>query len=177
MQEINTEIVETKRLLLRPFNLQDAKVVQQLAGDKEISDGTYYLPHPYEDGVAERWITNHRAACEKGEQVVFAITLKETRTLIGAVGLFLDDEAELGYWIGKAYWGHGYATEAARAMLEYAFDILNLPSIYSDCFQWNIPSIKVMQKIGMTYRKTFDKYVEKRQQYEAVDQYEIKNPK
>jgi RimJ/RimL family protein N-acetyltransferase len=175
MQEINTERVETERLLLRRFNLKDAKNVQQLANDEAVSEGTYYLPYPYEDGVAERWITNHRAAYDKGEQIVFAITLKETGVLVGAVGLFLDHEAELGYWLGRPYWGHGYATEAARAMIEYGFNVVGLKTIFADCFKWNKISIKVMRKIGMTYRKTFDKYVEKYHQFEPVDQYEINN--
>lgn len=176
MQEINTEIIRTKRLLLRPFNLKDAKDVQRLANDKAISDGTHYLPYPYTLEIAKNWITSHRAACARGEQVVFAITLKRTRALVGAVGLFLNDETELGYWIGRPYWGRGYATEAAQAMIEYAFNVVGVPSIFSDCFQWNKPSIKVIQKVGMAYRKTFDKYIEKRHRYEPVDQYEIKKP-
>lgn len=166
----------TKRLLLRPFNLQDAAMVQQLAGDKAISDGTYYIPYPYEDGMAERWICNHRIACEKMEQAVFAITLKENQHLVGAVGLFLNIkelESELGYWIGKPFWGHGYATEVACAMIKYGFAEFYLRSIYSDCFRWNVASLKIIKKLGMTWKKSFEKYIPKTNRFESADQYVI----
>jgi GrpB-like predicted nucleotidyltransferase (UPF0157 family)/predicted acetyltransferase len=169
----------TKRLLLRPFNMDDAPMVQQLAGDKAIADGTYYIPHPYEDGMAEQWITNHRTACEKMDQAVFAITVKENRQLIGAVGLFLNIkklESELGYWIGKPFWGHGYATEAARAMIKYGFKEFYLRNIYSDCFRWNAASLKVIKKLGMTWKKSFEKYVPKINRFESADQYVIGAP-
>ncbi len=170
------EILETERLILRPFTLQDAKRVQQLAGDKDIADGTCYIPHPYEDGIAEKWIIEHRAACERNEQAVFAIITKQTNDLTGAVGLMLNKEqlqAELGYWIGKPYWGQGFATEAAQTIIKYGFEKFHLTCNYADCFQWNTTSIKVIQKIGMRLRKSFDKYVERRNVIERVNQYTI----
>jgi ribosomal-protein-alanine N-acetyltransferase len=170
------EILETERLILRPFTLQDAKHVQQLAGDKDIADGTCYIPHPYENGMAEKWIIEHRAACERNEQVVFAITTKQINDPIGAVGLMLHKEelqAELGYWIGKPYWGQGFATEAAQIMIKYGFEKFHLTCIYADCFQWNTASIKIIQKIGMRWKKSFDKYVERRNVIERVNQYII----
>ncbi len=170
------EILETERLILRPFILQDAQNVQRLAGDKAVADGTCYIPHPYEDGMAEKWIIEHRTACEKGEQAIFAIISKETNDLIGAVGLMLNKEqlqAELGYWIGRPFWGHGFATEAAQTIIEYGFKKFCLSSIYADCFQWNVASIKVIQKIGMKWRKSFNKYVERRNVIEHVNQYLI----
>lgn len=168
--------METERLILRHFTLQDAKNVQRLAGDKAIADGTCYIPHPYEDGMAEKWIIEHRGACEKGEQAIFAITTKETNGLIGAVGLMLHKEefqAELGYWIGRLFWGRGFATEAAQTIIKYGFEKHCLSSIYADCFQWNVASIKVIQKIGMKWKRSFDKYVERRNTIEHVDQYII----
>jgi len=170
------EILETERLILRHFTLQDAKNVQRLAGDKAIADGTCYIPHPYEDGMAEKWIIEHRAACERNEQAVFAITTKQTNDLTGAVGLMLHKEelqAELGYWIGKPYWGKGFATEAAQTMIKFGFEKFRLTGIYADCFQWNTTSIKVIQKIGMGLKKSFDKYIERRNVIERVNQYII----
>ncbi|KPJ67254.1 MAG: hypothetical protein AMJ43_05130 [Coxiella sp. DG_40] len=170
------EILESERLILRPFSLQDAKIVQRLAGDQAIADGTFYIPHPYEDGMAEKWIIEHRAACKRNEQAVFAITTKQTNDPIGAVGLMLHKEelhAELGYWIGKPYWGQGFATEAAQTIIKYGLEKFHLTSIYADCFQWNTTSIKVIQKIGMRWKKSFDKYVERRNVIERVNQYII----
>jgi ribosomal-protein-alanine N-acetyltransferase len=176
VKQKHQEILETERLILRPFTLQDAKHVQQLAGDKAIADGTCYIPHPYEDGMAEKWIIEHHAACERNEQAVFAITTKQTNCLIGAVGLMLHKEelqAELGYWIGRPFWGQGFATEAAQTIIKYGFEKLCLSSIYADCFQWNATSIKVIQKIGMRLKRSFDKYVARRNIIEQVNQYII----
>jgi hypothetical protein len=107
--------LETPRVLLRPFTLSDAAVVQQLAGDYAIADTTLNIPHPYSDGVAEEWIAGQHADFEAGTRVTYAITLRELGELIGAIGLGIEhrfDRAEMGYWIGKPYWGHGYCTEA-----------------------------------------------------------------
>ena len=114
-------------MILRPFELTDAKEVQRLAGDRAIADTTLEIPHPYEDGIAEKWISTHQAKFEAGEMVHFAIILRETNGLIGAIGLTIVprfERAELGYWIGKPYWGNGYCTEAAWAVLEYGFTTL-----------------------------------------------------
>ncbi|MCK4609281.1 MAG: GNAT family N-acetyltransferase [Gammaproteobacteria bacterium] len=165
------ETLTSERLLLRPFTLQDAKAVQKLAGDKAIADGTYYIPHPYTDGMAEQWITSHRASCESGSQVVFAVTLPGSDELVGAVGLFFTDGVECGYWIGRPYWDHGYATEATGRLLKYAFEDLGIVRIYADSFTWNKPSVKVMKKLGMRYYRSFEKYVDRRGRFEAVEQY------
>ena len=70
--------LETSRLLLRPFRISDADAVQRLAGDRAVADTTLNIPYPYEDGLAEKWISNHRDWFERGEQAVFAITFKES---------------------------------------------------------------------------------------------------
>src|SRR5438045_1346013 len=109
--------IETKNLILRPFNLSDAPDIQRLAGDKEIAATTLNITHPYENGLAEQWIETHQKQFEKGEQVIFAIVINK-EMLIGAIGLNINQQhgrAELGYWIGKQYWNKGYCTEAAEA--------------------------------------------------------------
>ena len=63
--------------MLRPFRTADAEAVQRLAGDRAVADTTLNIPHPYEDGMAEKWISNHRDWFERGEQAVFAVTLKQ----------------------------------------------------------------------------------------------------
>ncbi len=155
----------TERLLLRPFALADAPIVQQLAGDEAIASTTGTIPHPYEDGMAEEWIGTHPKAFEEGEGVVFAITLREDKTLIGAIGLTIEGDHEragMGYWIGKPYWGNGYCTEAARAVLNYGFAELGLNRIYATHFSRNPASGRVMEKIGMAcegcHRQHFKKW-------------------
>jgi ribosomal-protein-alanine N-acetyltransferase len=144
--------LETERLILRPFELSDAKRVQLLVGDKAIASTTLSIPHPYEDGMAEEWILAHPEAYKKGESINFAIVLKSSDELIGAIGLTLRQEharAELGYWVGKPYWDRGYCTEAAREVVRYGFEELSLNRIQAMHFSRNPTSGKVMRKIGM----------------------------
>jgi RimJ/RimL family protein N-acetyltransferase len=107
--------LRTARLILRQFSLEDAPEVQRLVGEWEVARPLLIVPHPYEDGMAQEWIATHRPAYEAGERVTWAVALREEGALVGSITLHLHplhDNAELGYWIGKPYWGCGYATES-----------------------------------------------------------------
>jgi ribosomal-protein-alanine N-acetyltransferase len=149
--------IETERLVLRPFRLDDAPEVQRLCGAREVAAGTLTIPHPYPDGAAEAWIGGHAEAFESGKSVELAIELRADRALVGAIGLVFEREqerAELGYWIGVPYWRRGYATEAARAMLDHAFAERGLNRVYAFHFTNNPASGRVLQKIEMTHEGT-----------------------
>ena len=168
--------IQTDRLLLRPFALEDASMVQTLAGEKDIASTTLNLPHPYEDGMAEEWIGTHQDRYEKGESVVLAIVLNDNRTLIGAIGLEINkdnDRAELGYWIGKPYWNKGYCTEAARAFIQHGFDVLGLVRIHASHFGRNPASGRVMQNIGMIHEGSLRKHIKKWGKQEDLEIYGI----
>ncbi len=148
--------LQSKRLLLRPFAVSDAPRVQQLAGDREIAATTSLIPHPYPDGEAERWISTHPQSFANGESARFAITLRADSLLIGAIGLEIQpkhNRAEVGYWIGRNYWGQGYATEALRVVLTYGFS-RGLHRIWAEHFAHNPSSGRVMQKAGMRHEGT-----------------------
>ena len=167
-------VLYTKRLVLRPFDLIDAKEVQRLAGDRAIADTTLEIPHPYEDGMAEQWISTHREKFEEGSTAVFAIALRESNKLIGAIGLEIVrrfERAELGYWIGKPYWRNGYCTEAARALLEYGFTALNLNRIHAYHFRRNPASGKVLQKLDMMHEGYARQHVKKWDVFEDIELY------
>lgn len=148
-------IIETKRLKLRPFQLSDSKRVQELAGDTKIAKTTLNIPHPYEDGIAEAWISTHKNDLVDGKNISYAIIEKNTDKLIGAISLMnmnnAHRKAELGYWIGVPYWNKGYCTEAARTIIELGFKELNLNRIHTVAFASNNGSWRVMEKIGMVY--------------------------
>lgn len=153
----------TDRLACRPLTLADATDVQRLAGERDIADMTH-IPHPYEDGVAEKWIRSTHEEFEKEEGATFAMTLREEGSLIGAIGLGRKNAhgaAELGYWVGKPYWHRGYCTEAARAVLGYGFHELCLHRIYAYHFSRNPASGRVMQKIGMQHEGDYPKEARK----------------
>ncbi len=163
--------LKSSRLILRPFETADAREVQRLAGDRSIADTTLEIPYPYEDGMAEKWISTHREKFEAGEMVNFAITLLETKRLIGAMGLVIVprfERAELGYWIGKPYWGNGYCTEAGLAVLEYGFAVLNLNRIHAHHFKRNPASGRVLQKLGMVHEGYARQHIKKWDKFEDI---------
>ncbi|MBK8004077.1 MAG: GNAT family N-acetyltransferase [Gemmatimonadetes bacterium] len=140
----------TPRLVLRPFHASDAAEVQRLAGDREVSATTLRLPHPYPDGLAEAWIATHAEDWRRGLAARFAIT--RDGVLLGAIGLELTpehDRGELGYWLGRAFWGQGYATEAARAVVRFGFELLHLHRIQAHHFVRNPASGRVLLKAGL----------------------------
>lgn len=146
--------IQTERLNLIEFQLDDANTVQSLAGNYNVAKKTLNIPHPYEDGMAESWIATHQQNWDEKSALTYAIILKETRKLIGAVGLvgIKGTEAGMGYWIGEKYWGQGFCTEAAKALIEFCFNDLKLTSIEAEHLVLNPASGRVMQKAGMKYK-------------------------
>ncbi len=147
----------TLRLLLRGFQLGDAPRVAFLAGDFEVACMVSSIPHPYEEAMAMEWIRGHESQLSSQTALHYAIVRQADHLLIGAMGLQFDwqnQSAELGYWTGKPYWNRGYATEAARAVLEFAFGELGLNRVEARHMTKNPASGKVMQKLGMTYEGT-----------------------
>ena len=168
--------LETKQLVLRPFELSDAPRVQLLAGDRDVAAMTLHVPHPYEDGMAETWIGSHQERFDKGEGVVFAITRRGSGELISCIGLVLkldQGNGELGYWIGKPYWNRGYCTEAARVVLHFAFTELRLNRVHAHHFSRNPASGRVMQKVGMRHEGRHRQHVKKWGEFLDIEAYGI----
>jgi RimJ/RimL family protein N-acetyltransferase len=168
--------LETPRLLLRPFTIADAPAVQRLAGTREIADTTLNIPHPYPDGAAEQWIATHPENFANGTAASFAIVLRASSALCGAISLHIEQRhqhAELGYWLGVDYWNQGYATEAATALLGYGFTVLQLHRIYARHFTRNPASGRVMQKLGMTFEGIQREHVLNGSQFEDLACYGI----
>ena len=143
----------TERLLLRPFSANDGPAVERLAGARKVADTTLTIPHPYPTGGGTEWIMTHADAWERECGLTLAICLGTDGDLpIGAISVqfsVLHAHGELGYWIGADHWGQGYATEAALAVLSFAFDTLVLHRIQARHFTRNPASGRVLQKLGM----------------------------
>jgi ribosomal-protein-alanine N-acetyltransferase len=168
--------IKTERLVLRPFELADAKDVQRLAGARAIADTTLNIPYPYEDGMAEEWISTHQPKFEAGNLCNFAVVLRNSGELIGAIGLVIVsrfERAELGYWIGKPYWQKGYCTEAGRAVLQYGSTVLKLNRIHASHLTRNPSSGRVMQKIGMVREGRARQHVKRWDRFEDLELYGI----
>ena len=165
--------LRTERLVLRPFVPADAARIQELAGNPRVAETTLNIPHPYPDGAAEAWIAGHRPAFDRGENIVFAI-VTDGIGLVGAINLRLELRhlrGEVGYWIGEAYWGRGYATEALRAVLDYGFGPVGLNRIQAKHLPRNAASGRVMQKAGMIWEATLRQYLRKDGRFEDLESY------
>lgn len=164
--------LKTERLVLRSFQMSDARDVQRYAGEEEVARIALDIPYPFEDGVAEHWISMNRQGFEDGRIANFAITVKGQRGLVGAIGLAIDrrhKRAELGYWVGRPFWGKGYCTEAAREVLRFAFEDLGLNRVYAEHFTRNAASAKVAGKLGMRREGTLRQHVEHWGEFEDVE--------
>lgn len=173
---MNLPEINTERLHLRPFQISDGPRVQLLAGDERIAITTLNVPHPYPDGLAEEWIATHEDEFIQRKSLVLAICLHEDDKLIGACGLILKPEhdlGEMGYWVGYPYWNMGYCTEACRALMEYGFTQLNLNKIFANYFEGNEASGKVMQKLGMTKEAFLRRHVKHWGSYKNLISYGI----
>jgi ribosomal-protein-alanine N-acetyltransferase len=169
------QTLRTERLVLRPFSLTDAPDVMRLAGDIRVYETTLLIPHPYGERIAESWISTHQAVFYEEGGAIFAICLTNG-SLIGAISLNrsgLFNGAELGYWIGPAYWNCGYCTEAVKAVLNYGFKELGYHKISARHFVGNSASGRVMQKAGMVREGVLRDEVMKDDHYITVEVYGI----
>ena len=172
-----TPTLRTARLTLGAFHTADAEELQRLAGAREIADTTLLIPHPYELDHALAWIGNQRKESARGRAANFAVRLVEGARLIGCAGLRdIDHEhrqAELGFWIGREYWGQGYASEAAAAVVHYGFDSLRLNRICAHHMARNPAAGQVLRHIGMKQEGLLRQRVRKWGIYEDVVLYAI----
>jgi RimJ/RimL family protein N-acetyltransferase len=141
-------VLETERLVLRAPRLEDAKAVAQLANDRRIAENTARIPHPYSLVDAEKFF----ASVNQGEgEIAFLITREEL--VLGAVGIGMSEREppEIGYWLGVKFWGHGYATEAVRAVIDHAFGDLNFEALAAGARVTNPASRRVLEKCGFQW--------------------------
>ena len=148
-REGSIPVLETERLILRAPRLGDAKVLAALANDKRIAENTRRIPHPYKRADADDFIT---AVNAPGGEVAFLITLREGGAVVGGCGVALQDGApDLGYWLGVKYWNKGYATEAARAVVDFAFTELGHDTLSAGARVTNPASRRILEKCGFQW--------------------------
>lgn len=167
--------LQTARLLLDAFTLEDAESVQRQAGAPEVARTTANIPHPYPAGAAEAWIRSHAPAHAEKGHIALAIRASQIG-LVGAISLGIDSNnrhAEPGYWIGRAHWGRGYATEALRELIGYGFGELALERIFARHLACNPASGRVMEKAGMTREGCQRRHIFKNGNFEDVVMYGI----
>ncbi len=146
--------IQTERLTLRPYALSDIPALLPLIGAREVAATTLRIPHPYTEAHARDYIARVQEDLSSGKCLRLGIILRVSETMCGGVGLMIESDhrhAELGYWIGVPYWGNGYATEGATAVVRYGFKTLGLHRIFASHFAKNPASARVLRKIGMRH--------------------------
>jgi ribosomal-protein-alanine N-acetyltransferase len=139
---------QTKRLMLRPPEAADIGRLVPLIGDFEVSKNLARVPHPYTDDDAGAFIVKAANGWASGEDFPFCILRKEDGAFIGLCGVHPSRGWEFGYWVGKPYWGKGYATEAGWRILGFAFDELNADRLGAGWYHDNPASGRVLEKLG-----------------------------
>lgn len=165
----------TERLILRPYTIWDADDLQKIINDKDIASTMMTIPYPYTLEDAIEWLSQRDEKFEETGSPEFAITHRD-EYFIGGLGLRINKEhknAEIGYWIGKSYWGKGYCTEAARAVVKYGFEVLKLNRVYATHMTRNPASGRVMQKIGMKHEGHLRQHRKKLDKFEDMELYGI----
>ena len=149
-------MIETERLILRPWHENDAEALYKYASDPDIGPPAGWPPHTSVENSRDIIRTVFSAP------ETYAVCLKDGSP-IGSIGLKLkgstdmtnrDDECELGYWIGKPFWGQGLIPEASRALLCHAFEDLGMRAVWCGYYDGNEKSKRVQEKLGFVYRYT-----------------------
>jgi ribosomal-protein-alanine N-acetyltransferase len=177
-REYFTEIatLRTKRLMLRKLTTDDAADLFDYARDPAMTRYTSWAPHQTIDD-SRRFLAFVESRYRNGEPVGYGVVDAKTNRMIGTCGLASFSEqherGEIAYAIAAAYWGKGYMTEAARAVVDDAFRVLPLNRLQSCCHVDNVGSRRVMEKLGMTYEGILRDYFKFQGRYDSVRFYSL----
>lgn len=154
------KIIETERLYMREMEQSDLRALCRVLQDAEVM---YAYEHAFPDEEVQDWLDRQIERYHRDGIGLWAAVLKETDEIIGQCGLTIqecngEDVVEVGYLFEKAYWHQGYASEAAIACKEYAFDRLGIDEVYSIIRDTNTASQKVAMRNGMTKKGQMTKY-------------------
>jgi RimJ/RimL family protein N-acetyltransferase len=146
--------IDTDRLMLRAPAKTDAEAIAALMDDWDVAHWLVRIPFPYRFEHATAWIERSSQERNAGAGYPFVIIHRDDNRLMGSIDLSIEEKpatASLGYWLGAGFWGQGYATEAARAVVDFAFGSLRLREVNAAALPDNVRSIHVLEKAGMVY--------------------------
>jgi RimJ/RimL family protein N-acetyltransferase len=155
----------TPRLVLRPFNRADVDAVFAYRSLPEVAEYLFDLPLSYDEcAEAVRARSGQVAFAGEGDKILLAVEERETSHVVGEVSLIwrsvADLQAEIGYIFHPMVWGRGFATEAARALLGFAFEDAGMHRVYARCDARNAPSAAVMRRLGMRQEAHFREHTQ-----------------
>ena len=152
------EVLITERLVIKSPEIDDKVELTQLINDYDVVQWLSTIPFPYTIGDAEDFIERSQEKILKQESYNFMIY--QNNKLLGGIALteFNGPSCELGYWLGKRYWGNGFATEAVGGILKFGFDDLSLNEIYASYKIGNEASKNVLKKCGFHFYREFQEF-------------------
>jgi RimJ/RimL family protein N-acetyltransferase len=144
-------VLATGRLTLRAPDMRDAGEIARLANNVKVASMMTAMPHPYTQDDAHQFI--RRAAEPDRPGCIYALAERTTAAFLGCAGLSVDGEGriQLGFWLGEPHWGKGYATEAAHALTDFAFESLKVDRLFTRCRISNTASRRVIEKCGFQF--------------------------
>ncbi len=152
--------IQTERLLIRDWKEEDLPIFREMNRDEKVMK---YFPKMLSDPETDSFFQRIQNELDTLGYGLYAVEVKETKDFIGFIGFHKATFSapftpciEIGWRLKASAWNHGYATEGAKACLEYGFGKLNLEKVYSFTAVINHPSEKVMKKIGMTKEMEFN---------------------
>lgn len=151
MNVLDAEVgsLDSERLRLRALSERDIPRIVVLASDRQVAEGTLRIPHPYEESHAREFVERGRRSSPSAPELVFGIEERETDLLIGGCGVRIDPlhrNGEIGYWLGRAYWGRGLVSEAVGELIRWCFEDGGLDKLVALTFSWNVASARVLEK-------------------------------
>ena len=163
--------IRTERLLIKTPEIDNKFELTQLINDKDVIKWLSDIPFPYTISHAEEFIERSQEEVLKQESYNFMIF--QDRKMLGGIGFseFNNKSCQVGYWLGKKYWGNGFATEAVKSILDFGFDQLNLEEIYAAYKIGNEGSKRVLRKCGFEFyreKKEFDSVLLKEESFIEV---------
>ncbi|MDN5212633.1 GNAT family protein [Fulvivirgaceae bacterium BMA12] len=166
----------SERLKLTSFERVSAETWFRLINDKEVAQTTLSLPHPCTIKEAKLWREQQMDKIRQQQILRWSVSMKDNDCIIGSVKLSLNrrfNSAEIGYWLGREYWGYGYAGEAASMVLNYAFEALKLNRVEAYAMVRNKASSKILLKLGMIKEGLHRQLVRRWEEYIDVESYAI----
>ncbi|RAZ74747.1 GNAT family N-acetyltransferase [Mesorhizobium atlanticum] len=146
---IDCPSLATERLVMRAPRESDLEQLVTLADNRHVAEMLARMPHPYGETEGRTFLA---MAASRRAGIVYALTLKDTGTFVGCAGLNTTDRGlELGYWIGEPHWKRGYATEAAHALVDLAFQRTSIQVLHASTRVINPASRRVIHKCGFQY--------------------------
>lgn len=171
---LDTPLIQTERLVMRPPHEADAEDMAVLANNLNVARMLGHMPHPYTIKDAEDFIA--KAQKDSGRACIYAITEAETGRFMGVGSLHEvagDSEPHMGYWIGEPFWGKGYATEAARGLVDTYFKVTNRPILLVSARVSNEASKTIIRKCGGRHSHTSEEVHPLLGEVQKLDHFEI----